>query len=122
MGGLESSAADFYKKHKFYAGQQKFACATCHSDLSVPIAMRTRGDQAQRQVQEFPERMLPIAGIISAGTKLREGSIRLPAYPVMDERTTKGVEHVIAKKALGGAILGVFAFLLFVGGMRGYQS
>jgi len=40
----------------------------------------------------------------------------------MDERTTKGVEHVIDKKAFFDAFLGVFAFLLFVGGMRGYQS
>ena len=31
-GLLNHKADDFYRKHKFYAGQQKQACASCHRE------------------------------------------------------------------------------------------
>jgi len=61
--GWDHRAADFYQKHKFYAGQQKFACGTCHTESFCSDCHAHKEEiKPSDKYKSSPERMLPHRG------------------------------------------------------------
>jgi hypothetical protein len=60
---LNHQADDFYRKHKFYAGQQKFACQTCHQESFCADCHAHREEiKPSDKYKGSPERQLPHRG------------------------------------------------------------
>ncbi len=60
---LNHQADDFYRKHKFYAGQQKFACGTCHQESFCADCHAHREEiKPSDRYKGSPERQLPHRG------------------------------------------------------------
>jgi hypothetical protein len=92
-GALNHKADDFYRKHKFYAGQQKPVCSSCHKESFC-------GDcHAHKEEIKPGDRNGPslTAAIIRAGTESKARSIPRPVSNVTEDRTTRGVRHVTDK-------------------------
>lgn len=61
-GALNHKAADFYKKHKFYAGQQ-YACASCHEQSFCSDCHAHKEEiKPSDKFKDSPERALPHRG------------------------------------------------------------
>jgi len=63
LGSMNHQAVDFYKKHRFYAGNSRQACATCHQE-SFCSDCHTRKDEIKPsdKFADSPERSLPHRG------------------------------------------------------------
>jgi len=62
-GALNHRASDFYLKHKFYGGQQKFACAACHQEsFCADCHARKAEIKPSDKYKDSPERTLPHRG------------------------------------------------------------
>jgi hypothetical protein len=60
---LNHQADDFYRKHKFYAGQQKFACESCHQESFCADCHAHREEiKPSDRYKGSPERELPHRG------------------------------------------------------------
>jgi hypothetical protein len=60
---LNHQADDFYRKHKFYAGQQRFACASCHQESFCADCHAHREEiKPSDRYKGSPERELPHRG------------------------------------------------------------
>ena len=60
---LNHRADDFYRKHKFYAGQQKFACGTCHQESFCADCHAHKEEiKPSDKYKGSPERQLPHRG------------------------------------------------------------
>jgi hypothetical protein len=60
---LNHQADDFYRRHKFYAGQQKFACQTCHQESFCADCHAHREEiKPSDKYKGSPERQLPHRG------------------------------------------------------------
>jgi hypothetical protein len=60
---LNHQADDFYRKHKFYAGQQKFACQTCHQESFCADCHAHKEEiKPSDKYKTSPERQLPHRG------------------------------------------------------------
>ena len=60
---LNHQADDFYRKHKFYAGQQRFACGTCHQESFCADCHAHREEiKPSDKYRNSPERELPHRG------------------------------------------------------------
>lgn len=62
-GAMNHQAQDFFLKHKFYAGQQKAACASCHKE-SFCVECHTRKAEIKPSDlhKDRPELSLPHRG------------------------------------------------------------
>jgi len=62
-GALNHKAPDFYLKHKFYAGQQKAACASCHQEsFCVECHAHKEEIKPSDKYKDRPELSLPHRG------------------------------------------------------------
>lgn len=62
-GALNHQADDFYRKHRFYAGQQKFACYTCHQESFCADCHAHKEEiKPSDKYKDSPERNLPHRG------------------------------------------------------------
>ena len=62
-GALNHKADDFYRKHKFYAGQEKAACAACHQESFCSDCHAYREEiKPSDKYKGSPERYLPHRG------------------------------------------------------------
>jgi hypothetical protein len=60
---LNHQVDDFYRKHKFYAGQQKFACEACHQESFCADCHAHREEiKPSDKYRNSPERELPHRG------------------------------------------------------------
>ena len=60
---LNHQVDDFYRKHKFYAGQQKFACQVCHQESFCADCHAHREEiKPSDKFRNSPERELPHRG------------------------------------------------------------
>ena len=60
---LNHKADDFYRKHKFFAGRQKFACGTCHQESFCADCHAHREEiKPSDRYKGSPERELPHRG------------------------------------------------------------
>jgi len=60
---LNHQASDFYKKHKFYAGQDNLACATCHRESFCADCHAHKEEiKPSDKFKDSPERSLPHRG------------------------------------------------------------
>jgi hypothetical protein len=60
---LNHQADDFYRRHKFYAGQQKFACQTCHQESFCADCHAHKEEiKPSDKYKGSPERQLPHRG------------------------------------------------------------
>jgi len=60
---LDHKADDFYRRHKFYAGQQKQACAVCHRESFCTDCHAYREEiKPSDKYRVSPERTLPHRG------------------------------------------------------------
>jgi hypothetical protein len=60
---LNHQADDFYRKHKFYAGQQRFACGTCHQESFCADCHAHKEEiKPSDRYKGSPERELPHRG------------------------------------------------------------
>jgi len=62
-GFMNHKALDFYKKHGFYAGNSRQACAACHQDsFCVDCHAHKEEIKPSDKFADSPERMLPHRG------------------------------------------------------------
>ena len=62
-GSLNHKADDFYRKHKFYAGQQQQACTPCHRESFCTDCHAYREEiKPSDKYKGSPERMMPHRG------------------------------------------------------------
>ena len=60
---LNHQADDFYRRHKFYAGQQRFACQTCHQESFCADCHAHKEEiKPSDKYKTSPERQLPHRG------------------------------------------------------------
>jgi hypothetical protein len=60
---LNHQADDFYRRHKFYAGQQRFACQTCHQESFCADCHAHKEEiKPSDKYKGSPERTLPHRG------------------------------------------------------------
>jgi hypothetical protein len=60
---LNHQADDFYRKHKFYAGRQKFACESCHQEsFCADCHAHMEEIKPSDRYKGSPERELPHRG------------------------------------------------------------
>ena len=78
---LNHQADDFYRRHKFYAGQQRFACQTCHQESFCADCHALKEEiKPSDKYKTSPERQLPHRGDYLSRHKI-EGRIE-PASSV----------------------------------------
>ena len=62
-GALNHKADDFYRRHKFYAGQQQHACAPCHRESFCTDCHAYREEiTPSDKYKSSPERTMPHRG------------------------------------------------------------
>jgi len=62
-GALNHKAADFYRKHKFYGGQQKSACYACHQESFCADCHAHKEEiKPSDKYRNSPDRSLPHRG------------------------------------------------------------
>lgn len=62
-GAMNHQAADFYKKHRFYAGTSRQACAACHQEsFCIDCHAHKEEIKPSDKFADSPERSLPHRG------------------------------------------------------------